>query len=602
MRLIREQSAEEALIDSRQPPSPEEVRAQLARILGSAEFAVPERLRSFLRYIVEQTVDGYADQLKGYTIATAVFQRGEGFDPQADPVVRIEAARLRRALERYYLVAGHADPVLIEVPKGGYVPDFTNRMEPLPPTGAAAVPEEAAEASRDEIVTTPARRWRLPALVMAGLAALLCLFYLRSASDALQTAEATLPDSPTLLVLPVASLGDGDEARLYAAGLFEELLAKLSRLKEVTVLGGEADTGPSTTAQAPSPRYVLAGSLRASGPKLRVTSRLEDSRTGVALWVQTYEADLRTNDLFKAQEDIALQVATAVAQPYGVVFRSDLVRTADQPPGSLEPYACTLRFYVYRADPAQESHARIRDCLERTVERFPNNATALAMFSLLALDEDRFAFNQRPGMGDPIERARQTAQRAVDLDPNNARALQALMMALFFRGEVEEATRIGKKALAANPNDSELLSEFGLRIALAGEWQRGRELVEQALARDAAYSGYYHAALALIAYLQRDYDRAELEIRQASLTSFSIYHVVAAMIFAERGLANEARHEAALFTKLHPTFMPNLDAEMRKRNLRPDDRAHLVEGLVKAGLPVPEEVTEQIARSRSPGH
>ena len=600
MRLGRGQSAEEALIASRQPPSPEEVRAQLARILGSAEFAVPERLRSFLRYIVEQTVDGNADQLKGYTIATEVFQRGEGFDPQADPVVRIEAGRLRRALERYYLVGGCADPVLIEVPKGGYVPIFTRCIGPLP--SAAAAPGEAVAPSRDTIVAPAVRRWRLPALIMAGLATVLCLLYLGAASDPVQTAEAALPDAPALLVLPVASLGDGDEARLYAAGLSEELLAKLSRFKEVTVLGREANAGPSATAQAPSPRYVLAGSLRASGPELRVTSRLEDSRTGVALWVQTYEVDLRTNDLFKAQEDIALQVATAVAQPYGVVFRSDLVRTADQRPGSLEPYACTLRFYVYRADPAQESHARIRDCLERTVERFPNNATALAMFSLLTLDEDRFAFNQRSGMGDPIERARQAAQRAVDLDPNNARALQALMMALFFRGDVEEAIRIGEKALAANPNDSELLSEFGVRIALAGEWQRGRELVEQALARDAAYSGYYHAALALIAYLQRDYDRAEFEIRQASLTSFSIYHVVAAMIFAERGLATEARHEAALFTKLHPTFMPNLDVEMRKRNLRSDDRAHLVEGLVKAGLPVPEEITERIDRSRLPGH
>lgn len=577
------------------------MRAQLARILGSAEFAVPERLRSFLRYIVEQTVDGYADQLKGYSIATAVFQRGEGFDPQADPIVRIEAARLRRALERYYLVAGHGDPVLIEVPKGGYVPVFTSRTESLPPTGAAAVPEEAAEASREEIVVTPARRWRLPALVMAGLAALLCLLYLRSASDALQTAEAALPGSPTLLVLPVASLGDGDEARLYAAGLSEELLAKLSRFKEVAVLGRKGDAEPAATTQASSPRYVLAVSLRADGPELRVASRLEDSRTGVALWARTYEADLRTGDLFKAQEDIALQLAAAVAQPYGVVFRSDLVRTAGQPPGSLEPYACTLRFYVYKADPTRDSHARIRDCLERTVERFPNNATALAMLSLLALDEDRFAFNPRSDMGAPVERALQAAQRAVDLDPDNARALQALMMALFFRGEVEEATSVGKRAMAANPNDSELLSEFGLRIALAGEWQQGRELVEQALARDAAYSSYYHAALALIAYLQRDYDRAESEIRQANLTSFSIYHVVAAMIYAERGLTAEAEHEAALFMKLHPKFMSNLDTEMRKRNLRPDDRAHMVEGLVKAGLPVPEKVTEQIARSESRG-
>ena len=74
---------------------------------------------------------------------------------------------------------------------------------------------------------------------------------------------------------------------------------------------------------------------------------------------------------------------------------------------------------------------------------------------------------------------------------------------------------------------------------MAGEWQRGRELVERALARDPAYSGYCHAVLALIAYMQRDGDRAEAEIRQANLTKFSFYHAIAAVIYAERGLMAE---------------------------------------------------------------
>ena len=173
------------------------------------------------------------------------------------------------------------------------------------------------------------------------------------------------------------------------------------------------------------------------------------------------------------------------------------------------------------------------------------------------------------------------------------------MMALFFRGEVDEAERVGELALAANPQDSELLSEFGLRVAMAGEWQRGRELVERALARDPAYSGYYHAVLALIAYMQRDSDRAEAEIRQANLTKFSLYHAIAAIIYAERGLMAEARREGALFAELHPAFVANVDSELRKRNLRPEDRARLVLGLLKAGVPVPAEAAA--AATRPPG-
>jgi adenylate cyclase len=150
---------------------------------------------------------------------------------------------------------------------------------------------------------------------------------------------------------------------------------------------------------------------------VRVASRLIDTRTGTILWAQTYEEDLRAKELFAIQEDIARRVATAVAQPYGVVFRSDLQRTASQPPDDLEAYACTLRFYVYRAQPSAEAHAQVCSCLERAVARFPAYATAWAMISLAALDEDRFAFNPVSGEPAPIDRALDAARRAWNWTP-----------------------------------------------------------------------------------------------------------------------------------------------------------------------------------------
>ena len=150
-----------------------------------------------------------------------------------------------------------------------------------------------------------------------------------------------------------------------------------------------------------------------------MTSRLVDNRAGTVLWARTYEENLGVKELFAIQEDIAQQVVTAIAQPYGLVFRSELQRTADQPPNDLEAYACTLRFYVYQASPSPESHAMVRQCLESAVAHFPGYATAWAMLSLVALDEDRFAFNVRPGVPGPIERALQAARRAVDLDADN---------------------------------------------------------------------------------------------------------------------------------------------------------------------------------------
>jgi adenylate cyclase len=546
------------------PLWPDEVRAQLDRIIASPEFRVPERLRKFLHYVVETTLAGQAEQIKAYTIALEVFERDETFDAHADPVVRIEAGRLRRALELYYLVVGQLDPVLIEIPKGGYVPLFTRRSVP-----AAEVTTQPGEITAAPKVSPHPQKWPRPfAVVPAALsiAALVLAFTYWSSTRAVPpvsgagaaasvTSPAALPDQPTLAVAPFSGLGEAPEAELYAAGLTEEVLTQLARFKEVTVLGRE--TSMSITPQTDvtrvrrdfGARYLLEGGMRLSAGRIRVTSRLLDAGTAAVLWSQAYDADLGTKGLFAIQEDIARQVATAVAQPYGIVFRADAQRTARQPPDDLEAYACTLRFYSYHAALGVDQHASVRDCLKRTAAQFPGYATARAMLSLLYIDQDRFGFNPEPGEPPPLDKALETARRAVNLDQSNPRALQALMMTLFFRQEVAEALHVGERAVALNPNDTELLGEFGARVAFSGEWDRGSLLLEQALARNPGHSGYYHGMLAFIAYMQRDYERAFAEIRQSNQDKVSLYHGIAAIIYARLGMTAEAAQAGETFRK-----------------------------------------------------
>ena len=125
---------------------PDDVREQVRRIVASGEFRTSERNRSFLRYVTEETLAGRADQLKAYSIACNVFGRPESFDPVGDPIVRIEAGKLRSALQLYYLTAGASDPVRIDIPKGGYVPIFrrgTTIGEARPRTGEREAPRVA---------------------------------------------------------------------------------------------------------------------------------------------------------------------------------------------------------------------------------------------------------------------------------------------------------------------------------------------------------------------------------------------------------------------------------------------------------------------------
>src|SRR5215475_4214320 len=108
-------------------PSAQEIRAALERVAASEVMRSSPQLTAFLRFVVEAVLEGHSDRIKGYVIAVEVLKRGAKFNPQIDPIVRVEATRLRRTLERYYAGAGAEDPIVITLPRGTYVPTFTRR-------------------------------------------------------------------------------------------------------------------------------------------------------------------------------------------------------------------------------------------------------------------------------------------------------------------------------------------------------------------------------------------------------------------------------------------------------------------------------------------
>lgn len=562
---------------------------QLELILASPEFKVSDRIRRFLSYVTSETLAGRAERIKAYSIATQVLGRDSHFDLQNDPVVRIEAGRLRRAMERYYFVAGQADRVLIEIPKGGYVPHFSWRsLDPSTGHGQRAQPEAIAVSARPRPRTPWV--WALigaMALVVGGV----------GMNQVWRSDRADGPVRPALVVAPFANLSPGSEAGLLAAGITEEVLVQLARFKEVSVYVRE--TPGKTTPALPAPEagarpgreFVLEGSIRTSDGKLRVASRLLDGATAAILWSRVYDADLRGSDILGVQSDIAAKVATAVAQPYGIVFDTSQVKAEDGRPESFDAYQCMLRFYRYRQSLGPDEHIATRQCLEQTTARYPSYSTGWAMLSYLYLDEDRFQLNRRPGPPDAISRARSAALRAVELDPENVRAQQALMTMLFFRQEPAEALRIGERALALNPNDMELLGEYGSRLAQAGQWKRGFDLLDEAVARNPVRSSYYVGMQALAAYMLNDDQMALSLIRRADLASFSLYHFVAALIYTRAGLDVEAAASRSQFLKLRPDFFANLDAELAKRNFNEKDRAVLIEGARLAGFPLRQRLT-----------
>src|SRR5215831_14417228 len=124
-------------------PTPDDVRAELERVLASGSFASTSRLSRFLRFVVERTLAGEAERLKEYVIGVEVFDRDERYDPRVDSIVRVEAGRLRAKLEEYYRGAGRDDAIAIKLQKGGYVPEFERRREPSRAPSATVAPPSA---------------------------------------------------------------------------------------------------------------------------------------------------------------------------------------------------------------------------------------------------------------------------------------------------------------------------------------------------------------------------------------------------------------------------------------------------------------------------
>lgn len=531
----------------------EESRAQLARILSSVDFHASERERRFLGYVVDETLAGRQDRIKAFSIAVAAFDRDASFDPQADPIVRMAAGHLRNALERYYLTAGQSDPIRISIPKGGYVPVFSPGRR-------------------------RARAWGAPwplvsAVVLTALGILVAAwaFTIRPSPGE--------PEIPHLLVEWFDDLNESNETAALARGLTQEVVTELSRFSDIVVVQPLGEIEPDV-------RYVLAGSVDMSAESFRFRVRMLDHQDGSVLWAHSYDGTATVPELLKVQSDIATDVATSLAQAYGAIFQADVKRAVPNSPDDRTAYDCTLSYYAYQTNFDPETRPAVRSCLERAVERFPGYATAWALLSLIYVDELRFTYpfnSQNPAS--TLELARAAADRAVELEPDNIRALQAQMIALYFAGEIDAAIGVGRRGMAINPNDTMFLGEYGYRLALSGDWAEGCPLVADARKRNPGPLAYFEVGLAVCAYFDGDTQRAVKWIRKANAPGNALYHLVAAAIFAEAGVAKDAESEWAWLVEHEPALANGVRGEALLRFGRAEDAERFLGSLQKAEAP-----------------
>lgn len=472
--------------DQRAVPTGEEVKKQLRRIVTSQDFAASERLQRFLEFVVEATLEGQTNRIKGYTIATEVFERGEDFDPQADPIVRVEAGRLRRRLEHYYLAEGKNDPILVEIPKGGYVPKLSYRFGEFNESQSPAEASTEPLGSGQESGRNPIFLGLILGLVI-GLALGLGWILLRPGPESsAEKPPASAPEAPLrVMVLPFDYVTDTTLHPLLNEGMVNELITTLAALPEVEVLAlrtaREAlDRGltPQDLSDSLQVDYLIQGHVRQQQSEVRVSVTVTETPTAVIRMSRQFEGTF--DHVFELEEKIARGIASTLSATQTPTFDRRIEAKKDLDPEVVALYYEATRLRDPPSDPTRSRLAE--DAYRRVIELDPEFAGGYAGLAYVLAFRSWWRVSEQPEID--AQRALEAARQAVDRDPEMGWAQMSLGIALNITGDHAGALEAARAAARMSGDDPYVLSFSALIQTFEGEVDAALPLAKTALRLD----------------------------------------------------------------------------------------------------------------------
>ena len=517
--------------------SEEEVAAHLERLLASKTLARSNSLSSFLRFVVEETMAGRGGRLKARTIAIHALGRKKNFDPKSDPIVSIQASRLRRVLADHYEQEGRGEPIRITLPKGTYQPTFQQAVVAAALTRGDAIPPST--------------------------------------------------DSPCVAVLPLLDLDASDSNAYFGVGLTQELVAAIANFQELTVVdvppleaGESVGQVASKLARDWSVRFVLSGTFRKTDSAVVLRMQLTDALSAAVVWTEKITRQLVAEELFDLEEDIARHVASSVAENYGVIPRAMTKEVHTKRTDEISVYDAVLRFRHYQCVVTDEARDRAIGALEKALQLDPNYALCWAMLSEAVCDAYGLRIDCEK---DVVTRAKELARRAIALDADCQHAYWSLAYAHFHSRERREFLSAAEKTIELNPNNGYLVGISAWAMALAGEWDRGLSLLQRVMAQNPYYPTWMHLVPYLDHYRKGDFEGALEHANRFNIPGLAWDPILRAAALARIGRPEEA--EAALneFTSNFPAAAGDAAHYLRGYIFLDELVEEVVDGLRMAG-------------------
>ncbi len=567
----------------------EAIRQQLDRILKSGPFHQSRRRQRFLEYLVNETLAGRSERLKGYNVALEVFDRPETFDPIVYPLVRIEAARLREKLREYYDADGRSDPIRIDLPKGTYTPQIKFRQtappNPWPDRADATTPDQRLDPSQGPVASQPRSRKAPLGFLAASIIAVLLALLAGFTAWKWWTPSTSLSEKASIAVLPFENIGNESKWDRFADGITEDIVTDLSHSKDLFVVarnstevyrGKPADV--RTVGRDLGIRYVLEGSIQPIGDQIRVTAQLIDARTGGNVWSDHY--DRPATDLFKVQSDVTEKISATLTGYEGAVAETERSLVRRKPPGDLTAYDTYLLGMEAKHKVTKEGLDEGERLFRKALEIDPELARAYV--GLAYIYDYRIDLGLGTSVADNLTKLKEAARNAVGLDPNDGETQLVLGHAFAYQGMADQALEQFAKAEALAPNNADLLINIAWFLPQFGQPDRAVELTEKALKLNPNYPYWYNQELRLAYFFGRQFDKSVKYAKQVT-TPFATDYAYLAAASAMAGDMTGAKVAAAQVVRLDPNW--SVEKYLNDGGGYPDDAAMLfIEGARKAGV------------------
>ncbi|NZD49672.1 tetratricopeptide repeat protein [Rhizobium leguminosarum] len=552
-----------------------EARSEAERLLADPRLHVSDRHRAFLRYIVDAVFEGRSDAVKAYSIAIDVFNRPPSFDPSSDPIVRIEATRLRETLAKYYEQLGDEPGARLDIPRGRYVPVFVEREQPpCPGEDVFDVEEEIVPAVEDATASLKSTVGRKPyaAFVLASLAAI-------ALAGGYAVIRATTP-VPLDTQKPFISLSLNAGQKDTAAGetVIEDLAVSLARFGTVRL---KSNAGVTRRGAEPAQQTAYDIRMRYGEDATSVSLwwQVSDAATGEAVWTDQERRPTGTGTRNDAMRALVYGVSRRIAGPVGVVNTTELRRNL---PASTIGNICVLRGEIAVEQRNLVALKAARPCLEATIAADPADADAMATLARVFIWTGRTT-----GDDSYFGRGLDLANRAAMVSPASTRAALAQLATQYQIGQSDASIAAGRRGVALNPENADLMAKLSMALFLSGHWEEGVHLAKEATGlvgqtiRDANF------VMILDAYRQGHYAEAVFLARQvpAADTPTTVLKLAAIARLGDRPVTEQ---EIAAARLQHPDLDRTVAAMFSGARYDSSLKTALRTGILEAGLKSPE--------------